>query len=81
MSDQACNSTSSLRPSQASAAEHVAGIVGINGHALVVDLISEGKVFIRDPWSFGNAGGTSYSLPLDIFKEAFKGKGVVFEIK
>jgi hypothetical protein len=46
-------------------------------HALVIDKIEDGLVFIRDPWPPGF--GTSYSVNLDDFGTAFNGKFIIFK--
>jgi len=50
-------------------------IVAGNGHALVVDRISGGQVFIRDPWPQGV--GSSYSVSVSDFSSWWSGRAVV----
>ncbi len=44
-------------------------------HALVVDSIKDGKVFIRDPFPPG--AGASYAVDVEAFKAAFTGRAVL----
>jgi hypothetical protein len=50
-------------------------IVSGNGHALVVDRVSGGQVFIRDPLPGG--AGSSYTVSVADFTEWWSGRAVV----
>jgi len=42
------------------------------GHFVVVDGVSDGVVFLRDPWG----GGTSYQMALGSFRQFWTGRAV-----
>jgi filamentous hemagglutinin len=44
-------------------------------HAIVVDSIKDGVVYIKDPWPVGI--GSSYAVPVNSLKSVLTGKGVV----
>ena len=48
---------------------------GAESHAIVVDSISNGTAFIRDPWPPG--AGSSYSIPSADLQKAMTGRGVL----
>jgi hypothetical protein len=50
-------------------------IVSGQGHALVVDRVSDGMVYIRDPEPYGT--GSSYAVPVDRFTSWWDGRAVV----
>jgi filamentous hemagglutinin len=46
-------------------------------HAIVVDAVKNGQVYIRDPWPAGT--GSSYSVPVGALQSVMTGKGVVVQ--
>jgi len=50
-------------------------IVGGNGHAVVVDLVADNVVYIRDPLPLGD--GSAYSVPSAVFDDWWNGRGVL----
>lgn len=46
-------------------------------HAVVVDSVNNGRVFIRDPWPPGT--GSSYSVPVSNFGDSITGKAVIMK--
>ncbi len=50
-------------------------IVAGNGHAVVVDGVSGGRVFIRDPWPVGE--GSAYTVSISDFSEWWSGRAVI----
>ncbi len=49
------------------------------GHAIVVDRIYDGQVFIRDPMPLNQ--GSSYRVSVDDFRKSFRKKYVTFKLK
>lgn len=48
-------------------------------HAVVIDSVNDGRVFIRDPWPPGT--GSSYSVPVRDFSGSITGKAFVIKAK
>jgi len=48
---------------------------GSESHAIVVDGISNGMAYIRDPWPIGI--GSSYALPVESLQSAMTGRAVI----
>jgi hypothetical protein len=50
-------------------------IVAGQGHAIVVDRVADGMVYVRDPEPYGI--GSSYAVPVDRFTAWWSGRAVV----
>ncbi|MFV0549940.1 MAG: hypothetical protein ACK5M5_14670 [Limnobaculum xujianqingii] len=46
-------------------------------HAIVIDSVKDGKVFIRDPWPMGT--GSSYSVPVNKLEQLVTGNAVIIK--
>lgn len=48
---------------------------GASAHAVVIESIQSGRIFIKDPWPVGV--GSSYSVPVESLKSVLTGGGVI----